>query len=231
MRKGRRPVKRFLIMIPPKPEFDDTVHRILRRAEYGHLNNRLRDFLDSVKEAAGRWLLGLLDRLQFDRPRAPVISEGLSTVFMIAGLLLFLAVAVLLLVHAGRGLEKKARVREILGERIDERTTPGSLRKKAAAFLAEGDGRQAVRYDFIALLLLMHEKGLLYLDETKTNQEIYRYLDRNGFSMLRAFQELIGTFDSAWYGHRPCPRESYDAWNGRLGAVWNGVMAFEKKDK
>lgn len=218
-------------MVPPKPEFDNTIYRIIQRAEYRHLSNRLQDFLEAVKGAVSDWIIELFKGMDFPTPKAPVISDRLSTVFMIIGLLVILAIIIWIVVNVSKSFEKKARIKEILGERIDEKTTTGSLRSKAAGFLREGDFRQAIRYDFIALLLLMHEKSLLYLDETKTNQEIYHYLKKNGFSSLQALEHLIDTFNTTWYGHRQCDRDRYDMWSNRLGSLWNEVIHVENKGK
>lgn len=224
-------MKHLTILVPPKPEFDNTVQGILRRAEYRHLSNKLQDFLDSVKRAVSDWLIELLRRIGSGTPKTPVISDRLSTVFVIIGLLVILAIIILIIVNVSKSFDKKTRVREILGERIDEKTTTAGLRGKAAAFYREGDLRQAIRYDFIALLLLMHEKSLLYLDESKTNQEIYQHLKKNGFSNLQAFEHLIDTYNTTWYGHRQCDRDRYDMWSSRLGLLWNEVIHVENKGK
>jgi hypothetical protein len=137
----------------------------------------------------------------------------------------------LIIIKVNKTFDKKARVKEILGERIDGKVTPSSLRNKGLGFTKSGDFRQAIRYDFIAVLLLMHEKNLLYLDETKTGEEIYYYLTRNKFELVVIFKKLVNIFNSSWYGHKPSNQKLYDEWNSIIELIWNGVISYEEKSQ
>lgn len=214
---------------PTKQEFDEVIYKILQNPEYKHLKNGFRDLIERLKEAFGEWLFKLLSR-RFSNLKTPkAISNNLSTAFIILGILILLGIIIIIVVKSNRIIDKKKRVKEILGEKIDNKTTPQSLKNKALQLSGEGDFRGACRYDFIALLLLMHEKNLLYLDETKTNREIYNILRKNGFSFINVFKELSDMFNSSWYGHKICNNDMYTKWNDSMALVWNGVMDFEEK--
>lgn len=214
-------------MILSKNEFDDTVHRILKRTEYTHLKNPISDFINKVKEGLKEILLKWFKKNLSNMQNAAAISDKLSTVFMIIGILAIAAIIVIIIVKVNKTFERKKRVKEILGEKIDDRTTPSSLKQKAASFKEAGDLRQAIRYDFIALLLLMHEKNIVYLDETKTNEEIFKYLRKNSFTRTDIFKRISDMFNSTWYGYKLASQDSYKEWSSSLEVLWSEVINHE----
>jgi hypothetical protein len=214
-------------VIPSKNQFDDTVHNVLKRTEYTHLKNPLKDFMDKAKESLKETLLKWFKKNFSNMDNAAAVSDKLSTIFMIIGILVIVTIIVVIIVKVNKTFERKRRVKEILGEKIDDRTTPSSLRQKASNFREAGDLRQAIRYDFIALLLLMHEKNLVYLDETKTNEEIFKYLRKNSFDRVDIFKRISDIFNSTWYGHRIADEDNYKAWSNSIALLWNEVIKYE----
>ena len=211
-----------------RAEFDKKISDILMRPEYAHLKNGVRDFLESLRERINDWIRDFLNNAFSGISPVPELSGQTSVLFVIAGLLIIAAIIVFIAVKAGRAFERSPKVREILGERISEGTTTAGLRSKAGEYRKGGDFRMAVRYEYIALLLLMHEKGLLYLEETKTNAEILLSLKKTEFSMLSAFQSLADMFNASWYGHKTM-EESYGKWSDSMNLIWSRVAANEEK--
>lgn len=222
----------FLCIIDTsKTEFNNTIDKIASRPEYKNLANSIMDFVDMIKEKITRFILNILMKTFSNAASALSISKGASTVILIIGLLALLALITFIAVKIGKAFERRRRITEILGEKIDDNTTPFTLKEKAALSLAAGEIREAIRYDFIALLLLMHENNLIYLDETKTNEEIYYFLKRNGFNLLSNFRYCIDTFNLVWYGHKIEGGSVYEKWGGNLSQLWNGVISDETKSK
>lgn len=214
-----------------QPQFEETVNNILQRAEYKHLKNGFRDLIENAKEAIGKWILGVLEKTFSNFKNAPEVSDGLSSLFLIIGVIVFIGLMGFVLASFQKSFEKKRIVTEILGEKIDNKTTPYTLRDRAVKFSKEGDFRLGVRYSFIGLLFLMHEKNLLYLDETKTNEEIYSYLKKNKFNNLKELKSLIDVFNSSWYGHKPVDEGIYETYSKTLELLWNEVVKHEEKSK
>ncbi len=212
-------------MIPPQDEFDSTINRILDHKEYSHLHNFFRNFIDNL--TMRDWIVERLTNLNWDI--SPSVPENLSTILIIIASLVLIAIIALVVVTILRGFDKQSRLKEILGEKIDETTTPGSLRSKADQLKKQGDYRQAIRYDFIALLFLMHEQTILYLDKAKTNLELSLQLKEANFPGQKDFSELIAIYNSIWYGHKQCQREIYEKWNSRNNQLWNEVKDYEKQ--
>jgi hypothetical protein len=217
------------VMIPSEVEFEKAVQKILQYTEYAPLRNSLRDFVDRIKDALIEWLDRLFARNNFNEARMPEISDKLSIVFMITGIVIVALIIAFIIVKGHKAFEKRERIKEILGEEITERTTPDSLKRRAAGLREHGKLRESIRYDFIALLLHMHERNILYLDETKTNEEIYNYLKKNKFLMLAPFKSIVSGFNSTWYGNKP--PERIEEWSSNINLLWNEVSSHEGKNK
>lgn len=222
-------MKVLSIMIPSNQEFDNVINKILRGSKYRHLKNELLEFIAKIKKGISQWIEEIINKAFSNIPTKDAVPDNLANILIIIGILLIFFIMVLIIVKVSKTLERKSRIKEILGEKIHNKTTPSSLRSTAFAFVDRGDFRAAIRYDFIAILLLMHEKNIIYLDETKTNEEIYQYLKHNKFNMLLVFEYLINDFNSSWYGHQVYNRETYDKVFHNLNLIWNEVLAYEEK--
>ncbi|MFW6022090.1 MAG: hypothetical protein ACOCQW_01040 [Halanaerobiaceae bacterium] len=213
-------------MIPQQQQFEKTVNQIINSTEYSHLRNYLRNLINNIKKSLTEWLYETLSNINWGV--SPSISNNLSTIFIILACILVIAVIVLVVVSISGGFENKHRVREILGQKIDDKTTPDSLKEKSVHYKKMGENREAVRYSFIALLFLMHQEGIIYLDKAETNKEIYNQIKEKNFSGIKQFEELIKIFNSVWYGHKRCPEELYEIWDKNLNLLWNEVNGNEK---
>lgn len=224
-------MKLLSLIVPSKVQFDNSIQKILKSPGYNQLNNGFTDFISNIKNQLQQWFLKLLKKMFNNLETASSVSDSLSTIFIIIGIMAIIAIILVIVLKINKTFEKKRKVKEILGERIDDKTTPNSLRQKARIFIESDDYRQAIRYDFIALLLLMHKYSVIYLDETKTNEEIYRYLRKNEFPKTEGFRYLIDSFNAAWYGHKEYSKEAYNQWNSYIESIWNEVTRNESKEK
>jgi hypothetical protein len=222
-------VKVTSIIIPSNKEFENTINKILESAKYKHLNNDMIDYIQNIRQGISQWIQKIIGKTISNISSLNSVSDSVANIFIIIGFLLMLAIVILVIIKVSKTFERKARIREILGESINDKTTPSSLRSAATNFGIKEDFRQAIRYEFIAVLLLMHEKNIIYLDETKTNEEIYKYLNKNKFNNLSSFESLSSAFNSSWYGHRHCDKNSYDKVANTVNLLWNEVLAYEEK--
>lgn len=219
------------LIITSKPEFQRSVDNILNSAEYSHLKNDTRNFIERIREAIAKKILEFLNKNLSGIKLSSSASQALPDIFMIIGVLLLILLIVLIILKTNKSFSKKRRLKEILGEKIDEATTPMTLRKKASQFKEKGDLRQAIRLDFISILLLLHESSILYLDEAETNEEIYKYLKKENFFKLEDMKYLMNIFNSTWYGHKICTEDMYNHWSYKIDLLWNEVIKLEEKEK
>lgn len=220
-------MKLISLVMPTKSEFDKGIFDLVQSPSYSHLRNGASDFINKIKEGLTKWLMELLSKIFNNLDTASIYSEELSTVFIIFGILIIVAIIIVIILKINKTSERKRKVKEILGEKINENTTPYGLREKAFNYYENGALRQALRYDFISLLLLMHNNKIIYLDETKTNEEIYSFLRKNNFNMLKNFKVLIDSFNLSWYGNREIHEESYRVWRSNINLIWNEVTKHE----
>lgn len=137
-------------------------------------------------------------------------SDKASNLFRVIFVLLFLIagyfiVRMLMRYKPGR---KKSRKRTVLGEEIEEETTPSDLADAALAAAKAGDFRLGVRKLYIALLYEMSERNLIEIDSHATNREYLAKASR--FSQLiPSMNYLTDRFDFFWYGMFPSSQEDF----------------------
>ncbi|MBW9153774.1 hypothetical protein [Clostridium estertheticum] len=217
------------IIIPSKQEFDNTINNTLQGFDYKHLRNGVGDFIQNGKDIISQWIQKIFRKTISSINLKNSVSDNLATIFIIIALILIALIVILMIVKASKSFERKERIKEILGEKIHDKTTPSSLRSLAVSFEVKDDYRQAIRYYFISILLLMHEKSIIYLDETKTNEEIYKCLLQNKFSDSSILEYVISDFNSSWYGHKIFNKETYDKTLQNINLLWKGVLSYEEK--
>lgn len=217
------------MIIPSKQEFDNTIGKILKGSEYKQLTSGIDDFIQNSKDVIIKWIEKIFNKIISNVHSKQVISDNLANIFIIIGLLLIAIIVTLIIIKVSKTFEKKVRIKEILGEKINNKTTPTSLRLLAASFDTKGDYRQAIRYHFISILLLMHQKNIIYLDETKTNEEIYMSLKKNKKLNFLELKYLINDINSSWYGHRTFYKENYDMTLQNINLLWSEVLDYEEK--
>jgi len=215
-------VKVFSLLTPTKPEFDNTVKKILGNKK-GYEN-----VIEKIKDIITKWIDKLLEKI-VSRATAQTISNKASTIILVIALILVITIVIIIALKILKTIDRKSSVKEILGEIIDDKTTPEGLRVKAEGFLTQGDYRQGVRYSFVALLLLMHNNNILYLEEAKTNKELIVMLEDNGFKGIKEFKELVVLFNSIWYGHKNLNEDTCNLWQQDMTRLWNEVLNIEAK--
>lgn len=223
---------RLLSLIITSPtEFENTIQKIINRPEYAHLREDSAGLIEKFRRTLMRKIFDFMQNHFSDVNFSPEAPALISDIFMIIGIIILVVLVVFAVIKTNKVLKNRGKVQEILGERIDEEATPQSLKNKALALKEKGAYREAIRMDFISLLFLLHEHGLLYLDETKTNEEIYKYLMKENFFKLKEIKELMNIFNFIWYGNKPCSQDIYISWNLKTELLWNEVMNIEKKAK
>ncbi len=67
----------------------------------------------------------------------------------------------------------------------------------------EGDYRLALRYLYLSSMLLLHERGLINFDRSRTNREYLQSVAQQPH-LREVLGDIVGIFDHSWYGmHAP----------------------------
>ncbi len=212
-----------------KDEFDKVVTEVIKGPEYKRLHGEYVNFIDRIRNMIMDLIKDWLERLfnMEEKLGAPVF--GISNGIVIIGLILLVFLVIILILSMKKIVGKNKKIRTIFGEKISSTTTAEGLRYKAGEYKNQGNYRDSIRVSFISLLLKMNEKNLLFLDKTKTNEEITRILKNRNFKYIGLFQSLTFIFNEAWFGHKSIKEDEFSMWEGKMDELWNGVLNIEDK--
>lgn len=214
-------------LTPSQETYDSIVRSILDEPGYRHLRLPWTDFIENARKGIEAWVIEVLEKLFAQPAQSTPFSGGLSTVAVVLSIVALIALVLASATLIKRMFGRAPQLHGILGETITAETTAVTLMEKARAAENVGDIRQAVRFAYIAVLLKMHRARLVFLDEAWTNEELYRYLEKNRFTSLEALREVMEGFNVSWYGHRPLEPAAYDRWQQALEQLWQEVDAHE----
>ncbi len=212
-----------------KEEFDRVVSKILNKAEYRYLQKDYVDIVERIRNTIREWLEALLEKLFNMENKLNTSSFGISNGIVIIGLILLVIFVIILFLSMKKAVGKNKKIKTIFGEEISSTTTAEGLRNKSREFKNHGDYREAIRIGFISILLKMNENNILYLDETKTNEEMAKILKNSNFKYTGLFQGLTYLFNEAWFGHKEIHEYEFSLWEGKMDELWNGVLSIENK--
>ncbi len=179
-------------------------------------------WLDQQLGKLGRWIAEQLRKILPGGISVPVSNAALSLPQVVVIVAAVLLVAVVI-AFVTRGYSRAARDRKLSDQEALERTaTPAEMIAAAAEHARKGDYRMAVRAQFVALLLTLHERGEIRYNRSLTNREHLRNIGR-GTPLRAALEPVVSTFDDVWYGNVPIGREGYEAYRERTSKVLAGV--------
>ena len=211
-------------VVKSQDEFDKVLHKVLSDPKYWKINKKLQEETTSWIDRFKKWLEEILSSRIDNMENAEGISEVLSYVIIfVVGVALIVGI-IMVILYFYNGVKDRRGLKEILGEKITEETTPMSLDRKALVYEGQGQYRLSIRYSYIALLLLMHEKHVLVLKDAMTNQEVYECLIEGKFNDLDTFDDIMQVFNHAWYGMHEYEKEDYDSYRKQLKQLWNEVI-------
>lgn len=211
-----------------REKFDNTVSEILNRPEYSHLNNNYMSYVERLKDYIKEIIKKLFDIIGRSAEGVQV-SDKTAYIVLVVCLIIIIAVIALIVLRISKAIDKNKNVKELFGTVIDKNVTPFEMMKKSAEYKGIRDYRNAVKFSFIAILLMLHNKDIIFLDEAKTNGEILGILKSRDFSHTRTFEMLVGLFNDTWYGHKIMSEDDYALWEQNSSALWEGVSREAKE--
>jgi hypothetical protein len=187
--------------------FEQAMGTALLNAKYNKLTGRYIDWREWIAEKIMAIINWILQRLN---PGALNVSvgDGQGPLF-ITGITVLLVVAVIITVITLNRRRRKLRLLNAVFEGVDQKATPRSLLEQAESFFSEGKTRDAARYCFAAVLLLLDERRILRVGITKTNRQLLRELRSTAPPLVQPFERISRTFDRVWFGHKELPAEAF----------------------
>jgi hypothetical protein len=134
---------------------------------------------------------------------SPLTPEISQVILMTLGV----AAVFIVLMYFARGL----RLQPIAVDSVEigeDPTTSTQAQELVKASEEAHDYRAAIRYLYLASLLLLDERGVLRYDPTLTNRELLRQVS-NKSSLYDLLRVVVQTFDRVWYGFAPVDEHLY----------------------
>jgi hypothetical protein len=189
-------------------------------AERGRLNAILRDPEFNRKAEQGGALQRIIEQIfEWIRdifraifPDTGPIRPGTNPRFSQVAQIIVLALCLLVLAYVGwrfwsrraqgtKTLKLKRKARVVLGERLDADQTAADLLDAAERLARAGDLRGAIRKAYIAILCELGDRGVIRLEQHKTNRDYLQAVRRAApQSLYTEMLPLTFNFELHWYG-------------------------------
>lgn len=182
---------------------------ILARPEFQWAATQPNPLLAWLQDLLQRWWVWVAQWLPADG--VPALQYAVP----IAAALGLILVLVYILRGLGGGFAADAQL--LQPNEADPLTSEAAL-TRAQQFSGAGDYRAAVRFQYLAALLKLDERGLLRYERALTNREYLRRLaDRP--QLAAGLGPVVEVFDRVWYGFEPLDAQAYARYEHSVAAL------------
>ncbi len=188
---------------------------ILARPEFqwqAEQPNPIQQFIQDILRRINNAYIRFLEWLFPDT--GGVIALPFELIFTIIGSVLL----IIIFIYIFRGTWGNLIAEAENGTHGDGETAPltaDAARQRARELSQAGDHRTAIRYLYLASLLLLEERGLLRYDRALTNRETLRSV-ANRPDLAAPLQEVVETFDRVWYGYQDVDEPTFEHYAERV---------------
>jgi hypothetical protein len=151
---------------------------------------------------------------------APGASAGavINTVLLIGIAVTIGLILRYVYVHSVRSVIREAGIDPVTG--IPPDLTADRAFEQARNYADAEDRREAVRYLYLAAILVLEARGHIRLDRAHTNRELLADLSPRP-ELAAGFRDVIETFDRVWYGFQPISREEFGKYSDAVTELQN----------
>jgi hypothetical protein len=174
--------------------------------------NPIQQFIQEVLRRINNALVNFLDWL-FPASEGAIVLP-LEQLFTFIAALLLIAIFLYILYGTWGSLIAEAE-NAANGEGETTPLTAAAARQRARQLAQAGDHRTAIRYLYLASLLLLEERGLLRYDRTLTNRETLQSV-ANRPDLAAPLREVVETFDRVWYGYQEVDEPTFEHYAERV---------------
>lgn len=210
-------------LLPSKETFYKVVDKIIDSSKYMHLKEK-ENILQKILEKLGKFLDRIFETGQGPPRITTYTTQNLFFVFVIIGII------ALLYYLLGTKKITVGKKKVIYGETIDENTTYESLYQRALESEKKENYKDAIRLQFISAILYMNEKSLCFLDDTKTNNEIFKILKHKEFKGAYMFKSIGDYFQYIWYGKKEVHLEKFSWYKEKINNLFVEVKNYNEKE-
>ncbi|MBA3871431.1 MAG: DUF4129 domain-containing protein [Chloroflexota bacterium] len=138
---------------------------------------------------------------QTEEAQSSALSSVAQTILLVAGI----AIVIVVFVYFARNLQVQQATIELTHN--SEPTTSDHAQTLATDYAQTQDYRTAIRYLYLASLLMLDERGVIHYDPSLTNREHLRHI-KDKSQIYDVLRQVINAFEEVWYGYLPV-NESY----------------------
>ncbi len=154
------------------------------------------------------------------------LSEGVSLVFAIIGILVMIFLFGILLFFVLRNIRRSRVLKQeddaLLLSALND---PSHMEEKAMEHYRKGDLKQAIRFLYIALLLKLNRLDIIKIDKSKTNKQYLKEIINSSTFLYESVSDFTNAFNLHWYGNRDLDDAKFQYWHGRYTLMAKGEKA------
>lgn len=151
------------------------------------------------------------------QPVEVVQTDSLSTVAQLILVAAGVAILILVIVYFAHNLQVQPTTIDTIVS--DDPTTSSDAKTLADDHAQSRDYRTAIRYMYLASLLMLDEKGIIRYDSALTNGEHLRHLT-NKPHVHDLLRHVINAFEEVWYGYLPIDEAYYQQFRQQVDELY-----------
>jgi len=136
-------------------------------------------------------------------------TETIKRFFIVICAVFAIAAAVFIFLKIRRKKNASLSVEDLLDSLQNGAVTYADLLAQALQLSQNGNFRDAVRFEYAALLWALNIKGVIVLTDNKTNNALLREAAGFNARYYPDFSKVIGAFNAAWFGHKTISAQKY----------------------
>lgn len=202
--------------MPTFDEYNQVIEDLLQSLKYIKFNQLVLRLIEKFFKMLGNWFEKLISGFS----RGQTSNSGsylLQGIFVFLAILAILGLVIFIIKYRKK---KKKKLNTILGEKIEKSTTVLTLQEKSRELEAQGAYRESVRFRYIAVLLHLHQKSILYHDASMTGMEMIEKLKKDKFVATNRFDEITQGFNGIWYGMHELDAGQFSHWVSLENNFW-----------
>lgn len=206
-------------------DFSSTLAQVSRQLIYLGSNNPVAGAWHYIKKWLFYWLRDLIIKLD---PNYSVSDQWLLLLIQIVMVIVGIGFIALMVwigyLMLGRRMQSKSK-RFLFGEQIEADDEGMTFYNRGVDLAKAGSYTEAIRLQFIGLLLLIEAKGVMHVYESWTNTEISTALLQHHASFSPKFELIAASFNRWCFGPIPANLADYQQWLSAMDGLWKVVSS------
>ena len=198
--------------------FDEALYEVLSWRRYDRLMGRTVDVWGWITQRLEWLIIQIINRLNFlDDTEFNV--NAIAMVFGIVGILLAITAAAIII----RSLIRSRMVRDYSLHDVFQELENRAYTVQELLTLSDDvkEERYAVRYRYIAALLILGEKQVIKIEPSATNRLIENQIRIHAPNLTPTFTQIANTFHLSWFGFKEIGSEKFENFSKAVTELLN----------